>query len=217
MPTWNQYLKQWLICNKRDPDEKVICFFSNTVENSNQHGVVTATGPSEGNLILGKRIAGNGTSKDNTYSNIQIANISGTNNNIVSGNIIRKGSGHNLPRYGIEIEGPGGGNNLISNNDLTDGGKTGNIYDAGTNSVIRGNMGYNPRGGLDAPGIPRSGNALANPYNVDCTVHITGGTVSAIAIGGSTTGLTAGSFRVPAGQSISLTYKVAPTWTWLGD
>jgi hypothetical protein len=49
------------------------------------------------------------------------------------------------------------------------------------------------------------------------TVYITGGTVTVIAIAGQATGLTAGSFRVLPGQTVTLTYSVAPTWTWLGE
>jgi hypothetical protein len=83
--------------------------------------------------------------------------------------------------------------------------------------VIRGNAGYNPVGVLGPPSVPSSTVACPNPYNVDCTVYVTGGTVTVIAVGGSTTGLTSGAFRVPAGSSITLTYSVSPTWTWFGD
>lgn len=79
------------------------------------------------------------------------------------------------------------------------------------------NPGYNPVGALTPPSIPTSTTPLTNPFSVDCTVHITGGTVSAIAIGGTATGLTSGTFRVPCYQTITLTYSVAPTWTWFGD
>lgn len=48
-----------------------------------------------------------------------------------------------------------------------------------------------------------------NPYTVAVTVA--GGTVSAIAINGTTTGLTSGTFYVPAGGTITVTYTVAPT------
>ena len=69
------------------------------------------------------------------------------------------------------------------------------------------------------PAMPASGTALVNPFGVGCTVYLTGGTVSAVAIGGAATGLTAtpASVRVPAGQSITLTYTAVPSWTWFGD
>lgn len=54
----------------------------------------------------------------------------------------------------------------------------------------------------------------------DYMVYISGGTVSAIAIGSNVTGLTTTSTTgvlvfVPAQQSITITYSVAPTWVWL--
>jgi Pectate lyase superfamily protein len=83
--------------------------------------------------------------------------------------------------------------------------------------LARHNVGYNPVGSLTPPSIPASGSSLTSPFGVDATVNVTGGTVTAIAIGGTATGLTSGSFRLPVGQSIKLTYSVAPTWTWFGD
>lgn len=68
-----------------------------------------------------------------------------------------------------------------------------------------------------APTVPASGTALTNPFPFDTTVYVSGGTVSEIAIGGTSTGLTSGAFDVPAGQSITLTYSVAPTWVWVGN
>lgn len=77
--------------------------------------------------------------------------------------------------------------------------------------------GFNPAGPLAAPAVPATTVALANPFPYDCTVFVAGGTVTVIAVGGTATGLTSGSIRVPAGQTITLTYTVAPTWTWFGD
>jgi hypothetical protein len=88
---------------------------------------------------------------------------------------------------------------------------------AGLPKVARSNLGYNPQGPLAAPTMPATTVALTNPFAVDCTVFITGGTVTAISIGGTATGLTSGSFRVPATQTITLTYSAAPSWAWFGD
>lgn len=84
--------------------------------------------------------------------------------------------------------------------------------------IFRQNVGYNPRGHAVAqPAVPASGTAQTNSTETDCMVYVAGGTVSAIAIGGTSTGLTAGAVRVPAGQTITLTYTAAPTWQWFGD
>jgi hypothetical protein len=66
------------------------------------------------------------------------------------------------------------------------------------------------------PAVPASTVAQANNLGVDCQVYITGGTVTAVTIDGTATGLTSGTFHVGSGQSISITYSVAPTWKWFG-
>lgn len=66
-----------------------------------------------------------------------------------------------------------------------------------------------------APSIPATGVALTNPFPVAMLVNVTGGTVTGIALDGSTiTGQTAGMVRVGAGETITLTYSVAPAWQW---
>ena len=92
----------------------------------------------------------------------------------------------------------------------------GSGYAAGTVKFGK-NSGYNPTGPQTAPAIPSSGTAYTNPFPFDCAVYITGGTVTAIAIGGTATGLTSGQFFVPAGETIALTYSAAPTWVWVGN
>src|SRR5437762_2587658 len=143
------------------------------------------------------------------------------------------------PRY--DINSSAGGQNVITNCLFLEGIGTGTSQvdqhinvTAGTHQVshcnfkngsafnhlaqeIRHNLGYNPVGVLGPPAIPASGATFNNPYGVDCTVFVAGGTVTAIAIGGANTGLTSGAFRVPASQSVTLMYSSAPSWTWFGD
>lgn len=96
---------------------------------------------------------------------------------------------------------------------------TGPLYNFNGTNITRfvGCPGINPLGPQTSPAIPTSNVAFTNPFPVDMDVFITGGTVSAIAIGGTNTGLTSGAFRVPFGQNIKITYTVAPTWVWFGD
>lgn len=83
---------------------------------------------------------------------------------------------------------------------------------------IRGSIGYNPLGGLIAqPAVAASTVAVYNTYGVDATVYIAAGTVTAISVGGTATGLITGAVKVPFGSYISITYAVAPTWVWYGD
>lgn len=68
--------------------------------------------------------------------------------------------------------------------------------------------------GLVTPSVPASGTPVTNTSPLPVQVVITGGTMSAVVINGVTVGSGAGTYTLPAGQSITLTYTVAPTWTW---
>ncbi len=100
------------------------------------------------------------------------------------------------------------------------------ITNNATDSIIRGNLGVNPKGSITPPGVGSSGVAVTNTTGYDCAVVVATGsgvTVSAISVGGTATGLTvaassAQSIRVPANQTITLTYSGGtPTWKWFAD
>jgi hypothetical protein len=55
--------------------------------------------------------------------------------------------------------------------------------------------------------------ASVNPNPVPVDITVTGGTVTVIAVGGVVTGLTTGTFRIPPGGSITITYSAGPTFT----
>lgn len=78
-------------------------------------------------------------------------------------------------------------------------------------------QGINPAGPQTAPTMPASGTALTNPFPFDAMVYISGGTVTAIEVGGTATGIISGGVLVPAGETITLTYSAAPTWVWIGN
>jgi hypothetical protein len=59
--------------------------------------------------------------------------------------------------------------------------------------------------------LAASGTAAYNNNPTGVQLTIAGGTVSAIAINGTTTGLTSGTFSVPASGTVTVTYTVAPT------
>ncbi len=69
-------------------------------------------------------------------------------------------------------------------------------------------------GAATAPSVPASTIALKNPFYRDAAVHISGGTVTAIAIDGQATGVTSGLVMLPSGRNITLTYSSAPSWVW---
>jgi hypothetical protein len=65
-----------------------------------------------------------------------------------------------------------------------------------------------------SPSVPSTGVAQTNtnPYAVQ--VSIAGGTVTHVKVNGTATGLTSGTFIVPSGGTIAITYSGAPTWVW---
>jgi hypothetical protein len=66
-----------------------------------------------------------------------------------------------------------------------------------------------------APAVPASGSPQQNTAWRDAMVNVHGGTVSAIALDGTTlTGITSGVIMVPSGKNITVTYTVAPSWDW---
>ena len=81
---------------------------------------------------------------------------------------------------------------------------------------VSGTAGLNPAGVLTAPAIPASGTAQANAFPYRVRAFISGGTVTAIAINGTTTGLIIGTFELAPGETVTLTYSAAPSWTWFG-
>lgn len=61
--------------------------------------------------------------------------------------------------------------------------------------------------------LAATGVASANPNPVPVSVTVSGGTVTQIAINGANTGQTSGTFTIPVGGSITVTYSVSPAFT----
>ncbi len=150
-----------------------------------------------------------------------------SNDNTVVGNEIDNTAGTIAITYSIADAGTARTGNVIANNRLYAGSSGVISQTAGSGNIIRDNLGYNPVGGaVTQPAVAASGTAVTNTTGVDCTVIIACGsavTVSAVAIGSTTTGLTvaasgSAAVTVPANQTITLTYSGGtPTWVWLGD
>ena len=77
----------------------------------------------------------------------------------------------------------------------------------GSNVVQQNNL--NPTVSMAA-----SGTSQTNTNTVAMYVTVTGGTVTEVDVNGYNTGATSGTFLVPAGGPIKLTYSAPPTWTW---
>lgn len=65
-----------------------------------------------------------------------------------------------------------------------------------------------------APGVPASGTPVTNTSPLPATVTVSGGTGTNVTINGVAQGTFDGTYAVPSGQAVSLTYSVAPTWAW---
>ena len=140
----------------------------------------------------------------------------GAGGHIISDNVFHNVTAANFT-YCIGENGAYAGNTIHDNFLIT--GSSGTIAtNVASTPVIHHNVGYNPKGNIAIGGPPTSGSSYQNQFGSDATVYISGGTVSAIAIGGVATGFTSGTFRVAANQTITLTYTVAPTtYKWYLD
>lgn len=65
-----------------------------------------------------------------------------------------------------------------------------------------------------SPAVPGSTVAYANASGSVMAVTISGGTLTSVVINGTQAGTAAGTYLVPAGGTIAITYSSAPTWTW---
>jgi len=83
-----------------------------------------------------------------------------------------------------------------------------------TDTTATNGTSYDAAGGLSTPAVPASLTPVTNSSPMPVTVVITGGTMTNVSIGGTTVGTGAGTYTLPAGAAITLTYTVAPTWTW---
>ncbi len=70
-------------------------------------------------------------------------------------------------------------------------------------------------GGFSTPSFPASTTPVTNTSPLPATVVVSGGTVSNVSVNGVTAGAGDGTYVVPPGQAIAVTYtSTAPTWTW---
>ena len=83
-----------------------------------------------------------------------------------------------------------------------------------TDTAATNGASYDAAAGLTTPAVPASTTPVANTGFIPVTVVISGGTVTTILINGASAGSGDGTYTLPAGGTIAVTYSVAPTWTW---
>jgi len=106
----------------------------------------------------------------------------------------------------MKVEGQGDGYGLEWGVALTPGLRTDTTATNGT-SLDQG-------AGFSTPAVPASTTPVTNTAPIAASVTISGGTVSNVAVNGISAGSGDGTYTVPAGQTIAVTYSAAPTWTW---
>jgi hypothetical protein len=71
-------------------------------------------------------------------------------------------------------------------------------------------------GTTSTPGFPASTTPVTNTNAWPVFVTVIAGTLTSVKVNGVQVGTTAGTYVVPSGSNISVTYTVAPTWAWAG-
>jgi len=67
---------------------------------------------------------------------------------------------------------------------------------------------------VSSPAVPLTTVPVTNSTGTVVAVTITGGTLTFVFVNGTQAGTTAGTYLVPVGGTISVTYSAAPTWAW---
>lgn len=75
---------------------------------------------------------------------------------------------------------------------------------------------FDSTGTTTTPGFPATNTNVVNSNAWPVFVTIIGGTLTSVKVNNVQVGTTAGTYVVPAGQPISITYSAAPTWNWVG-
>lgn len=194
---------------------------ANDFNANKQHGIHitrtthTESGPWSQILVTANSILGDGLEEDNRYDGIHVetAVAAGIVNLSVTGNKIFSLARNKQYRNGIHLAQHVTATHCAANH----------IYNVATAPYFVGDtcsaITIDRLGGmvLPPPPLPPSGVALTNPFHSGVTIYLSGGLVQSIATGDTTTGITAGTIRLPAGQTITLHYAEAPTWQWVGD
>lgn len=185
--------------------------------NNQLSGYVVANSGTVANVAFNDSDAsGNSTASPGTYSGFDIAaNVSGFSiTNSRSGQMAGFG---NTQSRGIIVNPGSSTNYILSGNDVRLNTSEA-IYDggSGTSKIIKGNLGFNPIANT-AITVTASPFTWTNNTGDTVTAFVTGGTVSGITLAGKTVGAsTNGSFAVPQGSSLVVTYSAAPTMSYSG-
>lgn len=96
------------------------------------------------------------------------------------------------------------------------GGEWGVLLTAGkrTDAAATNGAGLDQGNGFNTPAVPASNTPVTNTSPLPATVVISAGTLTNVLVNGVSVGTGDGTYTVPSGATIAITYSVAPTWTW---
>jgi hypothetical protein len=173
-------------------DENIIA--ENIILNPNGHPIILNN--AQRNVITGNIIDGGAAASSGV-------NLSGgANENVVVANRIR-----NSPN-GITVNTPA--QNVVADNVVVGNTLAITLTSLGAGNWVTNNVGFNPQA-IAAITVTASPFTYTNTDGYPELVTVLGGTVSIIALGGVTiTNATSGVFTLTPGQSIAVTYSVAP-------
>lgn len=127
------------IMNNNEAGIQVSFFNEDTIANNNisyngEHGIevsVVVSGDTISSMtIKGNKLINNSLNANDTYSNIYTTIELG--GGLIKDNVVKRGNNSNQPKYGIRI---GGANNIVTGNDMRNGGVTANFQDDGTGTI----------------------------------------------------------------------------------
>jgi hypothetical protein len=221
-----------------------ISITNNFVQGASTAGISYVIGSQS--AIRGVRIIGN-TTKNNgqgspgkhggieLYLGVGGPNLAGLSDVLIEGNHSYDDQSSKTQGYGIGVtlfdKTTNISNIVIQGNDVA-GNMTAGIFNLATDLpglVIRNNIGYNPLGVISAPPFPAvNSGPYTNATGSDVTIYVTSGSnpigvalntvpIPALTIPGG--GAVSNPIRIPANQTITLSYAAGgtPSWQWVGD
>lgn len=118
--------------------------------------------------------------------------------------------------YGIKID--ANADYVICRNNLVSNNLTGSILNNALSSklvFIVDNLGYNPVTALTAPALT-NGVGTNNTFCFPVRIFLSGGTISAVYIGGVLVGILNGMYILQPNEQIQVNFSGTPTWVWIG-
>ncbi|MDE2096467.1 MAG: hypothetical protein KGL39_04415 [Patescibacteria group bacterium] len=94
------------------------------------------------------------------------------------------------------------------------GSNTGGVFTGLSKAATASNATGATAPSVTTPSFPTTGTAVTNSTGYDVAVYLYGGTVTEVQIGSTEVGTGDGTFILPAGSTITITFTGSPSWVW---